>query len=413
MAKKIDKHKLSNGMVILGEPLEEVGSVAFGFMVPCGTALIEKQYKGAGRIICDWVTRGAGGLSSRELSDRMDSLGLHTDSSVGTYRMTFSAALEWECLIEALDLHAKILLEPALEADQFELARELAISDYLGLDDDPRHKVMLKLREHFYPEPLGYNSYGDMETLKAITAAEAAAIVRDDFNIGDTIFGVAGKYDFSQVCDALEKYFGGVAAQPVRKIKYTPSKGKYTHIPYDGSQVHIGIMTATVPAASKDYYNAQVAVSILSGGMSSRLFTEVREKRGLCYAIGANYSTLKEHAGYSCYAGTTPEKAQETLDVTIEQFERLSDGITVDEIERAKVGLKSTMILRSESTMSRASGIGGDYNLLKRVRCLDEIKKGIEATTVESVTEFLKRHKFKDYCIVSIGPKEVNVDNIA
>ena len=407
MAKKIDKHKLPNGMVILGEPLEEVGSVAFGFMVPCGAARIPKEYGGAGRIISDWVLRGAGGLNSRQLSDKMDFLGLHTSSTVGTYRMSFSAALEWECLIEALELYGKILLEPLLDEQQFELSRQLAISDLLALDDEPRQNVMLKLREHFYPEPLGYNSYGTIETLESLTAQQVASIVKQNFNIGSSIFSVAGKYDFDKVCRALEKLFNIVDTNPAIDPPHEAPKGGYTHVPHEGSQVHIGIMTETVPASSDDYFNAQVAVSILSGGMSSRLFTEVREKRGLCYAIGANYNSLKDCAGFACYAGTTPDKAQQTLDITIGEFDKLRQGVSDDEVHRAQTGLKSTMIMRSESSMSRASGIAGDYNLLGKVRCLDEIKAGIEATTAQSVTDFLNRHKFEDYCIVTIGPKEV------
>ena len=100
------------------------------------------------------------------------------------------------------------------------------------------------------------------------------------------------------------------------------------------------------------------AVSVLSGGMSARLFTEVREKRGLCYAVAARYHCLKEAAGISCYAGTTPEKAQETIDVIMAEFNRLSEGISEEEIQRAKTGLKSALILQSESSSSRAGGIG-------------------------------------------------------
>ena len=139
-------------------------------------------------------------------------------------------------------------------------------------------------------------------------------------------------------------------------------------------------MTATVPLGDEDYYDVRVAVSVLSGGMSARLFTEVREKRGLCYAIGARYHGLKDAAGLLCYAGTTPEKAQETLDVIVAEFNRLSEGITEEEIQRAKVGLKSALIMQSESSGARAGGIGSDYHLLCRVRSLDEIKEHANAT---------------------------------
>jgi predicted Zn-dependent peptidase len=148
-----------------------------------------------------------------------------------------------------------------------------------------------------------------------------------------------------------------------------------------------------------------MAVSALSGGMSARLFTEVREKRGLCYAIGARYHGLKEAAGIMCYAGTTPEKAQETLDCIIGEFNRLSEGIGEEEIACAKVGLKSSLILQSESSSSRAGAIGSDYYMLGRVRSLDEIKDRIEQTSVDSVLGFLRDNKFKDFTVVTIGPK--------
>jgi predicted Zn-dependent peptidase len=169
--------------------------------------------------------------------------------------------------------------------------------------------------------------------------------------------------------------------------------------------VHIGLMTETVKPTDEDYYNARVAVSVLSGGMSARLFTEVREKRGLCYAIGARYHGLKDAAGIMCYAGTTPQKGQETLDVIIGEFNRLTEGISEEEIDRAKVRLKSALILQSESSSSRAGAIGSDCYILGRVRSLDEIKNKIEQTTVDSVLGFLRNNKFKDFTVVTIGPK--------
>ena len=110
-----------------------------------------------------------------------------------------------------------------------------------------------------------------------------------------------------------------------------------------------------------------------------------------------------------CYAGTTPDKAQETLDCVVGEFHRLREGITEEEIARAKVGLKSALILHSESSGSRAGAIGSDFYILSRVRSLDEIKDKIEATSVESVLRFLQDNPFEDFTIVTIGPKQVKV----
>jgi predicted Zn-dependent peptidase len=152
-----------------------------------------------------------------------------------------------------------------------------------------------------------------------------------------------------------------------------------------------------------------VAVSVLSGGMSSRLFTEVREKRGLCYAVGAKYHGMKQAAGISCYAGTVPDTAQQTLDVIMQEFDKLKDGISDEEIARAKVGLESSLIMHSESSASRASSIASDYYILGRVRPLEEIKESIEKVTIDSVLKFLRDNPFDDYTAVTIGSKKIKI----
>ena len=409
MAEKLDKHTLGNGLVLLGEPMEAVGSVAFGFMLPAGAARLPEGCCGAGSVIADWIFRGAGDRDSRRLSDALDGLGLVRSRSVGSSHITIGAALEAGNLTEALDLYADIILKAHLTEDQFELARQLATDEVLSLDDEPRRKVMLKLREQFYPAPLGRSTVGEITELKSLTAQKTKQIIKGNFSLSQSIFAVAGKYDFEAICRQIEGLFETEQQETVKAVDLGPRAGKYTHIDNEGAQVHIGLMTGTVKPTDEDYYDARVAVSVLSGGMSTRLFTEVREKRGLCYAIGARYHGLKEAAGVMCYAGTTPDKAQETLDCIVGEFRRLGEGISDEEIARAKVGLKSALILQSESSSSRAGAIGTDYYILGRVRSLDEIKDGIEATSVDSVLRFLRDHKFGDFTVVTIGPKRVAV----
>ena len=409
MTEKFDKHILKNGMVLLGEPMEAVASVAFGFMLPAGAAVLPEGCCGAGGVIADWIFRGAGDKNSRQLGDALDGLGLARSRSVGSSHITVGAALEAGNSAQALDLYADIILQPSLQEDQFELARQLAVDGLLSLDDDPRQKVMLKLREQFYPSPLGRSPVGEIAELKALTAEKTKQIIKDNFNLSQTIFAVAGKYDFDAVCQQIEGLFEADRQQAVKSVALGPKAGKYAHIDNDGAQVHIGLMTETVKLTDEDYYNARVAVSVLSGGMSARLFTKVREERGLCYAIGARYHCLKDAAGIMCYAGTTPDKAQETLDCVVGEFDKLGDGISEEEIQRAKVGLESSLILSSESSSSRAGAIASDYYMLGRVRGLDEIKDEVEATSVDSVLGFLRSNKFKDFTVITIGPKQVTV----
>lgn len=155
-------------MVILGEPMESVGSVAFDFMLPAGAAQLPDGCCGAGNVITDWIFRGAGDRDSRALCDALDGLGLHRAGSVAGSHIIIAAALEAGNLAQALDLYADIILRPSLVEEQFELARQLAVDAVHALDDDPRGKVMLKLREQFYPCPLGRSTAGEIEELQAL-----------------------------------------------------------------------------------------------------------------------------------------------------------------------------------------------------------------------------------------------------
>ncbi|MHC4131323.1 MAG: M16 family metallopeptidase [Planctomycetota bacterium] len=409
MTEGLDKRLLDNGMVILGEPMESVESAAFGFLLPAGASVLSKECCGGANIIEDWIFRGAGRRNSRALSDALEGLGLHRSSSVSSSHIAIGGALEASNLPAALGLYADIILRASLEDSQFEPARQLAIDQVKSLDDDPRHKVLLKLREQFYPSPLGISTMGQIEELETLTAQKTRQLLTEHFNLSESIFAVAGKYDFDAVLQQLKALFETNEKKESKSVSVGEKCERYTHIHNDGAQVHIGLMTETVKPCDKDYYNARVAISVLSGGMSARLFTEVREKRGLCYAIGAKYHCLKQQAGIMCYAGTTPDKAQETVNVITAEFNKLKEGISAEEIQRAQVGLKSVLILQSESSSSRAGSIAGDYYMLGRVRSLDEIKEKVDETTVDSVQKFLKENEFKDFTVVTIGPREVKV----
>jgi predicted Zn-dependent peptidase len=407
MGQNTDKYKLSNGMVLLGERMEAVESAAFDFMLPAGAAIMPEGCCGAANVIADWIFRGAGEKDNRQLGDALDGLGLHRSAGVNTAHITIGAALESSNLSKAIELYGDVILRAKLKDEEFAPARQLAIDGVKGLDDDPRHKVMLKVREQFYPQPLGRSPAGEIDQLEKLTPDKTKQIVVKSFSTSRAIFAVAGKYDFDAVVNQMEKLFGECKKSRAKSLTTGARPGHYKHIPNEGAQVHIGLMTPTVKPGDKDYYNARIAVAVLSGGMGARLFTEVREKRGLCYAVGAQYHSLKEMASLACYAGTTPDKAQETFDVIIGEFNRLADGISEEEMQRAKVGLKSSLIMQSESSSSRAGSIAGDYYILGMVRTLDEIKREIDKTSVDSVLDFLRRNKFTEFTVVTIGPREI------
>jgi len=152
-----------------------------------------------------------------------------------------------------------------------------------------------------------------------------------------------------------------------------------------------------------------MAVEVLSGGMSGRLFTEVREKRGLCYSVWAGYSSLKGSGSIMGYAGSSNDRAQATLDCFIAELHRMREGVTAEELERAKIGLKASTIMQGESTSARAGAIAHDFFMRGRIRPLDEIKDAIDSVSVDQVNAYLKAHEAGPFTIVTVGPKALNM----
>ena len=143
--------------------------------------------------------------------------------------------------------------------------------------------------------------------------------------------------------------------------------------------------------------------------MSGRLFTEIREKRGLCYHVAARHIVHKDRGTVLCYAGTAPDRAQQTLEVTLGELKRLPEGISEAELDRAKIGLKANLIMQGESTSSRAKSAAGDYYYLQRVRTLDEIGEAIDAVGVPDVLEHLKEFPPDDFTILTLGNEKLEV----
>ncbi len=180
------------------------------------------------------------------------------------------------------------------------------------------------------------------------------------------------------------------------------------HFSYDSNQTQIGIAYSSVPYRHPDYFQAWGAVGVLSGGMSARLFTEVRERRGLCYSVYAMYHTLRHLGGVFCYAGTSADRAQETLNVTLGELVRLAKGIEDNELDRLKARIKSALVMQQESSSARSSSIAFDWYHLGRARTLDEVERLIDGlTSAQHKRLFEASIRRKDFTVVTLGPRQL------
>jgi predicted Zn-dependent peptidase len=406
---EIQTHSIANGLTLIIEPMADVQSAAFSLLVPAGSNYDPPGQAGAAAVLSDWIMRGAGARDSRQLSNELDNLGLQRNEGVGNSHISFTGATLAESLPEALRIYADIVRSPHLPDDQFEAARTGVEQSLRAIEDEPRQKVMIELRRRCYESPWGIPSEGTLDGVEMLTPAIVRSHYERCTGPRDAILGIAGKVDVLAMEALVEDLFGGWRVKPAPTFATGPRGPARDHIKHESTQTQIGVAYDSVPYRDPGYYAAWAAVSVLSGGMSSRLFTEVREKRGLCYSVFATLNSLRDQGRVLCYAGTTAERAQETLDVTLAELIRLGQGISDDELDRCKARAKSSLIMQQESSSARASSIARDWYHLGRVETLDEVREKIDSLSVKMLLEHIAGHPAKDFTILTLGPEPLEV----
>jgi predicted Zn-dependent peptidase len=400
---------LANGMVLVGEPIQSLESAAFCLLLPAGCSYDPSGRAGLAAMTCEMMLRGAGPRDSRAWITDLENLGVERDESVGVAQASYSGATLRDNMPAGLELFADLVRQPHLPADGLEASRNVCLQELHSVEDEPSQKLMIELRRRRYPDPWGRPSQGDEAGLRKITLADVRRFHARQYRPNGTILAVAGHFDWQRLCEDVERLFGDWAQADPTEPTGAQLAPLENHVPFESNQSHIGIAYPTIPYKHPDYFQSWAAVGVLSSGSSSRLFTEVRERRGLCYTVYASLHTQRDRASVLCYAGTTAERAQETLDVTVRELMRLGDGIQQSELDRLKARIKSSLIMQQESSAARSGAIARDWYHLGRARSLDEVGRLIDELSAESINTFLTENPPRDLLVVTLGPEPLEV----
>ena len=382
---------LECGMPLLVEEMAGVRTAAFSWLVPAGNASDPADEAGDGwsSLLAELAQRGAGERDSRAFSDALDRAGVQRAVSPAAVHIVASGTTIGARLGEAMPLLADLIVRPHLPGDALEAVRSLAIQSLESLQDDPQHRVTLRLRERHLPPPFNRSGYGnrtaferaDIDSLRASWAARVRPV--------GSILAVAGAVNVDELArqlDTLLKGWHGAAPDPVVTGE---ALGGAFHEQDASNQTHVAIGLCAPSERQSQSLHCRVATSILGGETSSRLFTEVRERRGLCYSVSASYAGGRDRGMVFVYAGSTPERAKETYDTIRHELERFEQGVTPDEFRRAKIGFKSRLVMQGESTAARAAALGSDWYRLGRCRSLGELAAEVDALELDGLNEWI------------------------
>lgn len=408
---------LACGMPLVVERLSGVRSAALTWILPAGYAFEPDERLGLSAMWAELLLRGAGPRASREHADAVDRLGASRSASNGPLTLAISSVALGERLVEALPLLVDMVRAPRFDADAIGPARDLCLQAIESLRDDPQERAVLACRARHYPAPINRSSLGSAEGLGALTRDEIASEWRRLARPGGSYVAVAGAVDADQVAESLDGLLAGWSGSTAEPALRGSAPRGYGHEPDETNQVQIVVMH-DAPAdglvggrEGDEALLEKVAVAVLSGGMSGRLFTEVREKRGLCYSVSAGYRGDKGYGSVIAYVGTTPERASESLKVLVSELERINTPagrVTRDEFERAVVGMKSGLVMSGESTSARAGALAGDLRRLGCARSLGEMSRRIDAITLDQLNGYLASRRLGTLTVQTLGPRALN-----
>ena len=399
---------LDNGLHLITEHVPDVQTAALEWLVPGGVAT--NEHDGDSVLLTELMFRGAGGLSDKEHTQLLDMLGIRRDITCGVRLLTLHALSLGSKIHEAINPVFDMFLCPKLPAEGLIPSQQLCLQAIDSLQDDPPRLVSLELNKHHFPSPFNRSTYGEATAIASATIERIQHVYQSSVCPTGSILSITGDVDHAEIQDAVHSKtndWSGTGALP--KACSTPSRGIH-HIKQDTSQVHIGLAMDAPDAGDKNSILERIAVSIFGGASSGRLFTEVRQKRSLCYSVHASYQSSIENSTVRVHAGTTPERATETINVILDQLALLREGVTNEEFDRAITRLRAGTVMSGESTAARAKSLLGDQYALGKTRTLQERLDELAAVSLCEVNNYLNVKAFRTMTLVFLGPKALKIE---
>lgn len=386
-------------------------TVSYSIWVSGGIVADNPKKLGTSLFLPEITMRGNSSHNAQESIKYLDSAGASHSESASLDAFVYQGTATYENIGNVLSEIFRSLYEPTLPEDEVDNIREVLLQDLKAIEDNPQRLVINKLIEKYHKAPFNRCGDGTKEGIEATTIDDIKEIYNKYYGATDVLIVLAGNDSLKEHINTLQDLFNKMkVAKPIEKLvcSDTHTKNEYYHVDYSSEQTQIALASPAPNALSDDYYVARVTSELLSGGMFGRLFSEVREKRGLVYSVYNRYVANQYYGKNVLYAGTTPKNAKETLDVSLETIRTLGDNLTEDELTRAKNSLKALILIQGESSLSRAASVAYDMWLFDDYREKDFMVEKINAVTLDDVKAYINKYPYENYTLVSLGKNEIS-----
>lgn len=403
----VQLHTLSNGFRIVTERMSGLKSASIGIWVAAGGRHETPKQNGIAHFLEHMAFKGTERRTSLQIAEVIEDVGgyinAYTSREVTAY---FARVLEADVPL-ALDVISDILLNPIFDSAEIEAERGVILQEIGQALDTPDDVIFDWLQEAAFPDQaIGRTILGPSERVSSFDRSDLAGFVSEHYGPERMILSAAGAVDHDALVKEAEKLFGHLTRGP--DVVEGPARYKSGERFESKSleQAHVAIGFQSPGYRSDDIYTAQIFSSALGGGMSSRLFQEVREKRGLCYSIYAQTGAYSDTGMTTIYAGTSGADVNDLVILSMDEIKRSADDMSDREVERARTQMKAGMLMGLESPSSRAERMARMVGIWGRVPDLDEIVQKIDAVTTRSVRGFAADLLDAEIAMALYGPVE-------
>ena len=402
------KTVLPNGVRIITEEIDHVRSAAIGLWVGAGSRDEEEGYKGISHFIEHMFFKGTEHRTARALAESLEAVGGQLNAFTTKEYTCYYAKVLDEDLDLAVDVLSDMFFHSLFDEKEIEKEKNVVIEEIKMYEDSPDELIHDIFSEHVWNDhPLGRPILGTEESIRSLSREKIAFFLSEHYAPDNVVIAVAGKIKHDDVVAKLSTQFGTFQRGGRRVLEGTPVGQTVEHYQKkDTEQMHILLGVPGLGQDDDDIYAMHIFNNILGGGLSSRLFQEIREQRGLAYSVYSYHSTYVDTGLFAIYAGTSPKNTKEVIECILQEVKEIKQkGITADELARTKAQIKGGLYLGLESVSSRMSRLGKTELTYNRVLSPEEVIEKLEKVTLEDVLRVIGRLWQRDkISIMTLGP---------
>jgi predicted Zn-dependent peptidase len=382
----VELTRLKSGLTVVTDSMPHLESASLGVWVGSGSRDEKSDEHGISHLLEHMAFKGTKRRTARQIAETIEAVGGDLNAGTSVETTAYYARVLKADVHLALDVLSDILADPSFEPGELKREQNVIVQEIGAVEDAPDDLVFERLNETAFPDqPVGRSILGTPATVRSFNPDTLRGYLSRNYRAPDMIVAAAGAVDHKDVLAQVEEKFGTFNG-PAAPVPQPATFGGGTRIESrELEQVHLALALEGLPVRHADVFSLQVFTGVLGGGMSSRLFQEVREKRGLCYSIYAFHMPYSDTGVFGLYAGTDQSDAPELMQVVVDEIADATANLDEGEIDRAKAQMKAGQLMALESSGARADQLARQMLMYGRPLSLEEIVAKIDAVTVESV----------------------------